>query len=128
MKVCYLECFSGISGDMLLGALVDAGVDADTMRQEIAKLGIEGIEVRFERCSRSNIGATNLTVQVAHDHSHRSLSKIEQIITASPLAAEVKDRAIRIFRRLATTASTSPTASPRPAATGTTGRCSTSTR
>jgi hypothetical protein len=100
MKVCYLECFSGISGDMLLGALVDAGADADTLRQEIAKLGIEGIEVHFERCSRSNIGATNLTVKVAHDHSHRSLSKIEQIITASPLAAEVKDRAIRIFRRL----------------------------
>jgi hypothetical protein len=100
MKVCYLECFSGISGDMLLGALVDAGVDADILRQEIAKLGIEGIEVHFERCSRSNIAATNLTVQVAHDHSHRSLSKIEQIITASPLAAEVKDRAIRIFRRL----------------------------
>jgi pyridinium-3,5-bisthiocarboxylic acid mononucleotide nickel chelatase len=100
MKVCYLECFSGISGDMLLGALVDAGADADVLRQEIAKLGIEGIEVHFERCSRSNIAATNLTVQVAHDHSHRSLSKIEQIITASSLAAEVKDRAIRIFRRL----------------------------
>jgi pyridinium-3,5-bisthiocarboxylic acid mononucleotide nickel chelatase len=100
MKVCYLECFSGISGDMLLGALVDAGVDADALRQEIAKLGIEGIEVQFERVARSNIAATNLTVQVAHDHSHRSLSKIEQIISASPLAAEVKDRAIRIFRRL----------------------------
>ncbi len=100
MKVCYLECFSGISGDMLLGALVDAGVDAEALRAEIAKLGLEGVEPRFERCARSNIAATNLTVEVAHDHSHRSLSKIKQIIEASALDASVKQRAIAIFERL----------------------------
>jgi len=100
MKVCYLECFSGISGDMLLGALVDAGADADEIRRQIATLGIEGIELQFERCSRSGIAGTNLTVRVAHDHSHRSLTKIEQIIAASGLEDEVKQRAVRIFRKL----------------------------
>jgi len=100
MKICYLDCFSGISGDMLLGALVDAGVNPDALRAEIGKLGLEGVELRFDRTLRSNISGMNLTVEVAHDHSHRSLSKIEQIISSSRLKEVVKERAIRIFRRL----------------------------
>lgn len=100
MKICYLDCFSGISGDMLLGALVDAGLNADGLRAEIGKLGLEGVELRFERTLRSNISGTNLTVEVAHDHSHRSLSKIEQIISSSGLQDAVKERSMRIFRRL----------------------------
>ena len=100
MKICYLDCFSGISGDMLLGALVDAGADAEILRGEIAKLGLSGVGLNFEKCSRAGIGGTNLTVNVAHDHSHRSLSKIEQIIGDSALDEAVKERSIRIFRRL----------------------------
>jgi len=100
MKICYLECFSGISGDMLLGALVDAGADPDQVRAEIAKLGLDGVELRFEKCTRSGLTGTNLTVAVAHDHSHRSLSRIEQIIESSGLEPSVKQRSIRIFRRL----------------------------
>jgi uncharacterized protein (TIGR00299 family) protein len=100
MRVCYLDCFSGVSGDMLLGALVDAGLDADALRAEFAKLGLEGVELEFEKTLRSSISGTNLTVKVAHDHSHRPLSKIEQIISSSSLRDAVKERAIRIFRRL----------------------------
>jgi uncharacterized protein (TIGR00299 family) protein len=100
MKVCYLDCFSGVSGDMLLGALVDAGLDPEALRREFAKLGLEGVDLEFERTLRSSISGTNLTVRVAHDHSHRSLSKIEQIISTSGLKESVKERAIRIFRRL----------------------------
>jgi hypothetical protein len=85
---------------MLLGALVDAGADAEALRAEIAKLGLDGVELQFEKCSRAGIGGTNLTVKVAHDHSHRPLSKIEQIIGESALGDGVKDRGIRIFRRL----------------------------
>ena len=100
MKVCYLECFSGISGDMLLGALVDAGADAGQLRDCIAALGLDGVELVFEKCSRAGIAGTNLTVNVAKDHSHRSLSKIEQIIGSSSLPEQVRERSIRIFRRL----------------------------
>ena len=100
MKVAYLECFSGISGDMLLGALVDAGVDPETLRGEVAKLGLDGVALKFEKCSRAGIAGTNLTVEVVHDHSHRSLSRIEEIIGGSTLADPVKERSIRIFRRL----------------------------
>lgn len=100
MKTCYIECISGISGDMLLGALVDAGLDQVYLSGEIAKLGLDGVRLRFEPCLRSGIAGTNLTVEVAHDHSHRSLSKIEEIILASDLGQAVKDRSIQIFRRL----------------------------
>ena len=100
MKVCYIDCFSGVSGDMLLGALVDAGLDPEALRAEFAKLGLEGVDLEFEKTLRSSISGTNLTVKVAHDHSHRSLSKIEQIISTSGLKESVKERAIRIFRRL----------------------------
>ncbi len=100
VKICYLDCFSGVSGDMLLGALVDAGADADELRKRIGRLGLEGVELRFEKCKRSGIGGTNLTVQVEHDHHHRSLSRIEEIIAGSDLSESVKERSIRIFRRL----------------------------
>jgi len=100
MKICYLDCFSGVAGDMLLGALVDAGVDPALIREEIAKLSLDGVELHFEKCKRSGISGTNLTVEVAPDHSHRSLSKIEEIIGSSTLDAGVKERSIRIFRRL----------------------------
>ena len=100
MKICYLDCFSGISGDMLLGALADAGAGQTELRAGIAKLGLDGIELNFEKCLRTGIGGTNLTVDVAHDHHHRSLSRIEEMIHASALDDEVKERSVRIFRRL----------------------------
>ena len=100
MKICYLECFSGISGDMLLGALADAGAGQAELRSGIAKLGLDGIELKFEKCLRAGIGGTNLTVDVAQDHDHRSLSRIEEIIHASALDEEVKSRSVGIFRRL----------------------------
>ena len=100
MKICYLDCFSGISGDMLLGALADAGAGQAELRAGIAKLGLDGIELNFEKCLRTGIGGTNLTVDVAHDHHHRSLSRIEEMIHASALDDEVKERSVRIFRRL----------------------------
>ena len=100
MRICYLDCFSGIAGDMLLGALVDAGVDRAQICAEVGKLDLDGVDLQFEKCLRAGVSGTNLTVEVTHDHSHRSLSKIEEIIVSSSLQAEIKERSIRIFRRL----------------------------
>lgn len=100
MKVCYLDCFSGIAGDMLLGALVDAGLNIGTLRAEIAKLGIEGITVDAEPVKRGGLAGTKVHVRAAHDHSHRSLSTIERIIGESALDKRVKDVSLRVFRRL----------------------------
>ncbi len=85
---------------MLLGALIDAGIGEDLFTQEISKLGLQGINLRFEPCKRASIGGTNAVVKVAHDHAHRSLSQIENIITSSGLNDEVKAQSIQIFRRL----------------------------
>lgn len=85
---------------MLLGALVDAGIREDLLTQEISKLGLQGINLHFEPCKRASIGGTNAVVKIAHDHAHRSLSQIENIITSSGLNDEVKAQSIQIFRRL----------------------------
>ena len=85
---------------MLLGALVDVGVSEASLRKEISKLGLNGVTLRFETCKRASIGGTNAVVEVAHDHAHRSLSHIEDIITSSDLNDTVKTTSIRIFRRL----------------------------
>ena len=100
MKIAYLDCFSGVAGDMLLGALIDAGVPADALRAEIAKLKIDGVELKVEKCIRKGITGTDVHVVTGHDHAHRHLSTIEKIIDGSDLAARVKDRAKRIFRNL----------------------------
>ncbi len=100
MKVAYLDCFSGIAGDMLVGALIDAGLSLDVLRAEIDKLDLEGVELTAEKCVRKGITGTDFQVKVGHDHHHRSLSTIEKIIGTSDLDDPVRERAIDIFRRL----------------------------
>ena len=100
MKVCYLDCFSGIAGDMMLGALVDAGLEIAELREEIGRLGISGLSVRAESVKRGGLVATKVYVEAQHDHSHRALSTIERIIGDSTLDSRVKQDSLRVFRRL----------------------------
>lgn len=100
VRVCYLDCFSGIAGDMLLGALVDAGLAIDALRSEIAKLGISGLAIEAEPVKRGGLAATKVHVAASHDHSHRSLSAIERIIGRSGLDSRAKQDSLRVFRRL----------------------------
>ncbi len=101
MKICYLDCFSGISGDMLLGALADAGADQAEMGRQIARLGLEGVGLTFEKCSRGGIAATKARVQAPPEHRHRHLSHIEKIIQGAALSPRVEERSLAVFRRLA---------------------------
>lgn len=100
MKICYLDCFSGIAGDMLLGALVDAGLDVGILAGAVEGLGLDGVSIRAEKVRRAGLAATKVHVDTARDHAHRSLSKIEGIIEGADLATEVKDASLRVFRRL----------------------------
>ena len=100
VRICYLDCFSGIAGDMLLGALVDAGLEIETLQAAIAKLGIDGLSLDAEVVKRGGFAATKVRVAAARDHSHRSLSTIERIIGESALDDETKRDSMRVFRRL----------------------------
>ena len=101
-RIGYLDCFSGISGDMLLGALLHAGLDASVLRVELDKLGIEGWSLRAERVTRGGIAATRAHVELAGSpQPHRRLRDIADLIAASTLDAGDRDRATSVFQRLA---------------------------
>jgi uncharacterized protein (TIGR00299 family) protein len=123
MRIAYFDCFSGISGDMTLGAIVDAGVEAEFLKNELAKLKLEGYKISFSKVKKHGIAATKAHVELTnyshyshphksphnHDpslskHSHdesRHLNDILQIIDQSQLSDSVKAKAKLIFDRLA---------------------------
>ncbi len=102
MKVLYYDCFSGISGDMNLGAMVDLGIDIGYLRSELEKLHMEGWELISEKSQRHGITGTKITVrQTRHEHVHRHLSDIEKIITGSALPDKVKELSMKIFMKIA---------------------------
>jgi pyridinium-3,5-bisthiocarboxylic acid mononucleotide nickel chelatase len=101
MKTLYFDCFAGASGDMILGALVGAGVDPRALIDQLKLLNVGGWEIVFERVDRSGLSATYAKVKTEHEHAHRHLSDILQIIYESGLNQQVKDRAALIFSKLA---------------------------
>jgi pyridinium-3,5-bisthiocarboxylic acid mononucleotide nickel chelatase len=100
MKLAFFDCFSGISGDMVLGALVDAGVPVEQLRAELAALAVSGWTLTAEKVWKNGMAATHIKVQTEDTHTHRSLSTILDIIGKSPLAPAVQQRASAIFRNL----------------------------
>ncbi len=76
MKIAYFDCFSGISGDMVLGALVDAGVDPEALSTELAKLKLDEFSLRFEKVTKHSISGTHVVVETEdftedwHGHNH----------------------------------------------------------
>jgi uncharacterized protein (TIGR00299 family) protein len=101
MRTLYFDCFAGISGDMTLGALVAAGVDAFALKEHLALLDLAGYEISFEQVERAGISATRALVRTEEEKSHRHLADIGEIILRSRLVEPVKERAVRIFTRLA---------------------------
>ncbi len=103
MKIAYLDCFSGISGDMFLGAMLDAGLPLETLTAELSKLGLDdAFEVSTERVMKGAMAATKAHIKMTrHEHAHRHLSDITDIIKASGLDEAMQSRAIAIFTKLA---------------------------
>jgi uncharacterized protein (TIGR00299 family) protein len=99
MRVAYFDCASGISGDMTLGALVDAGVSGEAISKAIASLGLAG-GVKFETVKRCGMRATYAHVDAPHEHVHRHLHHIDAIIDRSILTDRQKALAKSIFRKL----------------------------
>ena len=101
MRIAYLDCASGISGDMTLGALVDAGADLATIQAGIASLGLPGVRLSAAEVKKKGFRATQITVAHEPEHKHRHLHHITAMIDASALSARQKELATRIFTRLA---------------------------
>jgi hypothetical protein len=101
MRTLYFDCFAGASGDMILGALVNAGLESRLLVDQLQLLGLPGWNIDFEQVDRSGISSTYARVQTAHEHAHRHLSDIQKIIYQSELKQTVKDRTAQIFSRLA---------------------------
>ena len=119
MKVLYFDCFSGASGDMIVGALIDAGVSIDELRAALGSLSIDKDAVWTDRVQRAGVDATKFQVRgedpgghhhphahdggvatAAHKHAHRTLQEIYALIDGSRLSATGRDRAKALFARL----------------------------
>lgn len=100
MKTLYFDCFSGASGDMILGALFDLGVDASEVARQIGGLGLNGYSISPSKVDRSGITATYAGVSAPDEKKHRHLSDIERMIEGASLSDGVKGMSLRIFRRL----------------------------
>jgi uncharacterized protein (TIGR00299 family) protein len=102
MRIGYFDCFSGASGDMILGALVDAGLPLAELQQALDGLGIPGIQLSAEAVKRGAFRGTLVRVRTEErGQPHRHLSDIRRILEAATLAADVRGDAVRIFQRLA---------------------------
>jgi len=102
MRVCYLDCFSGISGNMVLGALIDIGLPKSVILEEVAKLGVEPFDIEVKRNERMRIYGTHVKVRVREGNGpQRSYREIKRMIEESPLDQLVKERSLDIFHRLA---------------------------
>lgn len=101
MRIAYFDCYSGISGDMILGALVDVGLPLEVLRSGIAKLNLPGIDLKSEKVRRGNFVGTRIHVITPQEpHPHRHLSDILAILEKSELDERVLTPARRIFERL----------------------------
>jgi pyridinium-3,5-bisthiocarboxylic acid mononucleotide nickel chelatase len=102
MKIAYLDCFSGISGDMFLGALIDAGLSFDELKKALATLPIGHYSLDVKKELKNNIAGTRFSVhQEHHEHAHRGLREIREIIERGGLSAGCKERSLRIFETIA---------------------------
>lgn len=100
MRVAYLDCHSGISGDMMLAALVDAGVNFDALQQGIASLGLPGCRLVRQEVKRRGFRATHIRVEHEPEHKHRHLHHITEMIDRSSLTPPQQELARRIFTAL----------------------------
>jgi uncharacterized protein (TIGR00299 family) protein len=102
MKIAYFDCFSGASGDMILGSLIDAGLSPRLLKEELRKLRIPTIHLRVRRVLKAGISATQVIVEGRNEkRSHRNLKEILRIIDRSDLGAEVKEKGKEVFQRIA---------------------------
>jgi uncharacterized protein (TIGR00299 family) protein len=103
MRIAYFDCFSGASGDMILGALIDAGLSLEVLKDELAKLDVDHYDLKAKQVTKNGLGGTKVSILLDkhHHHHHRRLHHIKEMIGASDLDTRVKTQSLAIFERLA---------------------------
>jgi uncharacterized protein (TIGR00299 family) protein len=104
MQIAYFDCFAGASGDMILGALMDAGLELDQLKAELVKLHLTHYDLQMKKVVKKGIGGCQALVVVDKDHHHqhhRHLADIKSIIAQSDLEDSIRQKSIAIFTRLA---------------------------
>ncbi len=102
MRIAYFDCFSGASGDMILGSMIDAGLNPGGLREERKKLRLQNVSLKVKKVLRGGISSTQVIVEGKDEKRHsRSLRKILQIIEQSRLEPEVKEKSWEVFERIA---------------------------
>ncbi len=101
MRFAYFDCFSGISGDMCLGALLANGLRLDDLEAGLRGLGLDGWEIRLREVKQHSIAATDVEVLVGGQQPHRHLDDILKLIDGSPLPKAVREKAMAVFTNLA---------------------------
>jgi len=99
-RVAYFDCNSGISGDMILGALIDCGADFDYIKRELKKLDLD-FEISHQRVKKGAISATKVVIKESGSHPLRNLKTIKELIKKTSLPEEVKEKSLSIFTTLA---------------------------
>lgn len=101
MKTAYFDCFAGISGDMVIGAFIDAGLGFSSIEKTASSLALRGYELSHEKKLKNGISGTSFKVKVSEDQPHRRLADITDIIMRSPLHEKIKNDALSIFKIIA---------------------------
>ena len=102
MRIAYLDCFSGISGNMFLGALLDAGLDFEELKRTLRTLPLDGYSLEVKQEEKWHLFGTRFAVRVKRGkQEHRGLTDIKKIIRAGSLSKRVEDKSIEIFEAIA---------------------------
>ena len=101
MRLAYFDCIAGISGDMALGALIDAGADFDLLREELAKLPLEPFDIEVQDVEMNGLHAKRVEVRATAAGIIRTYASIRALLDSADFPADALDLGQRIFRRLA---------------------------
>ncbi len=102
MKIAYFDCFAGISGDMILGALLDCGLDEKLWKEKLSSLSLSGYQIKVSSVSKHDLSGKKVDIKIKESKKHRTLKEILKIIDDCSLDSDIKKKSSLIFKRLAT--------------------------
>jgi uncharacterized protein (TIGR00299 family) protein len=101
VKIAYFDCFAGAGGDMIVAAMLDAGLDAEFLKAQLATLGLKNLDIKISQTRRAGLRALSFLPVVPKQQQQRNLEQITKIISQSKISKQAKKTAIAVFERIA---------------------------